>query len=66
MSTDGFKNATHVQDLIPGAYAAEHVDVPPAGLDRVVPRLVQQTPPSVPSPLAAATIAERQKEAAEG
>jgi hypothetical protein len=64
MSTDRFKNATHVQDLIPGAYERNTLTHRQPG-SMGGPAFGADTP-NGPSSLAAATIAERQKEGGGG
>lgn len=65
MSTDGFKNATHVQDLIPGAYERNTLTHRQPG-SMGGPAFGSADTPIGPSSLAAATIAERQKEGGGG
>jgi hypothetical protein len=65
MSTDGFKNATHVQDLIPGAYERNTLTYRQPG-SMGGPALGSADTPVGPSSLAAATIAEWQKEGGGG
>jgi hypothetical protein len=65
MSTDGCKNATHMQDLIPGAYERNTLTYRQPG-SMGGPAYGSADAPIGPSSLAAATIVERQKEGGGG
>jgi hypothetical protein len=65
MSTHGFKNASHVQDLIPGAYERNTLTYRQPG-SMGGPAFGSADTPIGSSSLAAATIAERQKEGGGG
>jgi hypothetical protein len=61
MSTDGCKNATHMQDLIPGAYERNTLTYRQPG-SMGGPAFGSANAPIGPSSMDAATIADREKE----